>query len=1205
MGSAGSDQKLSVSNDGTVVNHAHAGNAVVIGASSNEATASTISLINKGMIAVDGGAVATFATYFAGYFFPPALATSTAVSINSAIAGAQISITNAAGGTISASGDTVRASTDQSYSPIEGALKQIGTTAIVAVADTVTIRNDGTISGGPGGTASDFALITRNTAFETRYISGAIQTAGSIDTLINGATGIITGSIDLGDRDDRIENYGSITGAVFLRDGDDGFVQAASAKLVGTVDGGAGLDSVTIDASTGNGTIDAAQFVNFERFSQTGAGKVSYIGAFASDTINLSGGTIAVDAGQMLSSGGAITITGGSGAESVINAGTIAGALDLGAGDDSVINRGTISGAIALGDGDDSYAEGPGSAAAGGLTGGAGVDTYRVLLDGDRTGIGARSGFEQLAVEGTGTLGLTLDQAYTNISLVGSGLDLTVAGFAPARIDGSAGDERLAVDVPIASIAMAGGNDRLTIAGTTFAGSLDGGAGIDSLNFTTTDHVRIGGAVTGFEAITLPGGALDVAGTLGTVGGSTGLGAGVQHLLVESGGTLVGTIDLGEGDDTLELLAGSILTGNVSGGAGFDLATVHVGGAATMSGDALSQFERITMLGNAPVTIGAGTANVDRLDSEGGLSVGAGAALNAGQVQFGAGDNQFVIAGGFSGSADGGAGNDALMLSGGSQAAAVALGNVSGFETLQESAGFATIAGTAGFSSVMLTGGRLVGLAGSSIVAPQIGVGVGATFGSAGAVTGNIAVAGTLSPGASPGTMTVTGNVALAGGSTTLFELTPTVTDKLLISGTLSIASGATLSLTGARPLTPGSTLDLIVADGGITGAFTTISKPASIFGFVAQRGNRIQLLGQFANDAAFPISARRSIDYVNGVLTSGTASAGLLAALPTLLTSGGTANAAAFSQLSPEAYASARQIGIENGLILIGSARDRGLTNGRGAPGPFSFAEGIGAWRNLKGGNAGAARADVNGFGLIGGLGWDNGAWAIGGFTGYLDSRQTIGRLGARTTADGLIAGLQARYSASSIDLGAMIAYDGGDGRTRRALPGNGTANGRFSLHNWTADVSVATTVAMSTGWLLRPHAGLSYVWTNRGAISESGGSPFALTVARNRDHAGFADAGVRVIGGGQDGARFHPYVELGGRYQLSGRHSVALGSLGGGGGSLIGEGVARGRLLATANAGIGYDVRAGVAIFGSYTGEWGKDDGRQGVRAGMRIGF
>ena len=77
------------------------------------------------------------------------------------------------------------------------------------------------------------------------------------------------------------------------------------------------------------------------------------------------------------------------------------------------------------------------------------------------------------------------------------------------------------------------------------------------------------------------------------------------------------------------------------------------------------------------------------------------------------------------------------------------------------SGGFATIAGAASLGNVTLTGGRLVGLAGSSMTAAAFTVSQGATFGSAGTVTGNIAVAGTLSPGASPGTMTVNGNVVL------------------------------------------------------------------------------------------------------------------------------------------------------------------------------------------------------------------------------------------------------------------------------------------------------------------------------------------------------------------------------------------------------------------------------------------------------------
>ncbi|VWX53235.1 hypothetical protein NOVOSPHI9U_420478 [Novosphingobium sp. 9U] len=68
----------------------------------------------------------------------------------------------------------------------------------------------------------------------------------------------------------------------------------------------------------------------------------------------------------------------------------------------------------------------------------------------------------------------------------------------------------------------------------------------------------------------------------------------------------------------------------------------------------------------------------------------------------------------------------------------------------------------------------------------------GAVFGSAGTINGNVTVAGTLSPGASPGTMTVNGNVALVGTSVSVFEITPTVSDKLVVNGNLAIAQGAT-----------------------------------------------------------------------------------------------------------------------------------------------------------------------------------------------------------------------------------------------------------------------------------------------------------------------------------------------------------------------------------------------------------------------------
>jgi len=182
-------------------------------------------------------------------------------------------------------------------------------------------------------------------------------------------------------------------------------------------------------------------------------------------------------------------------------------------------------------------------------------------------------------------------------------------------------------------------------------------------------------------------------------------------------------------------------------------------------------------------------------------------------------------------------------------------------------------------------------------------------------------VSGTLSPGASPGTMTVNGDIALAGSSVSLFEIAPDASDKLVVNGALSIAQGATLELVASQSVTPGQSLDLIVASGGISGSYTTVVKPASLFGFIVQDAGRITLRGEFLNDAAFSPQVRASIAYVNALLTSGQASPALLEAVPQLASATGESDEAGFAQLTPEPYASATQIAVEQASNSPGSA--------------------------------------------------------------------------------------------------------------------------------------------------------------------------------------------------------------------------------------------------------------------------------------------
>lgn len=1200
-------QSLSFVNTGTMTSaDTNEGETLALSADNTTAAGTTITFDNKGLIEVTSPS-------------------GNAVALRGYSGAATVAITATNSGTIRANAGEriVEGPFDPSYTYIlpsvglfvgnysggttqltntaSGVIEATGTqsVAIAAAESALDLVNAGTIRDGAGTRLTD----VENSSFAyygaSDYLAGAIQTSDedtgfstNTDRVIN--TGTIIGSINLGPGNDRIENYGRIEGDVFLGAGNDTFLHRLSATLIGTVDGGAGNDMITIDA-TGGGTVNGDQFIDFERFSQIGSGNVAYTGNFRLNTIDLSGGAISVAAGQTLTSSGSFTITGSDAIETVTNDGTIAGGVTLGAGNDRVVNRGTIGGAVLLGAGDDSFVDGPNSVVAGGIDGGAGIDSYNVVLAGNRNGINTRTGFERLSLEGTGTLTLALDQSFETTTLTGTGLTATLNGFSLGPVTGSDVAERLMVDGDVASVSLGAGDDMLSLGAQTAAGSYDGGAGSDTLAFTNAGAVVLTGTATGFEQVALTDAGLTVTGTLGSANAPLSFGDGAQSVTVASGGTLAGVIDLGAGNDALRLVG--TLTGTVAGGAGSDSATIVLTGDRSLAGTTLTGFETFTSEGTGTLTL-TGTHAYDTVNAGTGLTLASGSSLTA-PIRFGSGDQRFTIAGAFTGSVDGGAGSDTLAVTGGT----ATFGNVSNVEALAMSGGLASVSGTATLGSVDLTGGRLVGLAGS-VLNGTFAVRNGATFGSAGTVNGNVTVAGILSPGASPGTMTVNGNVSLASGSLSLFELTPTAQDKLVINGSLTIASGSTLQLTQSGTLRPGTSYDLITASGGITGSYSTILKPDSLFGFVVQRTDRIQLLGQFQNDASFNPQVGRSVAYANTVLQTQPATSALFAVLPALTTSGGGSNAEAFARLTPEAYASATQAGVENALALSDIARGPGFAPNRGEPGGFTFGQAIGSWYRLPAdADAGVSRARTTSYGFVGGVGYGDSSWSVGVFGGYLNSRQRIDALAARTGVDGWVAGVHGRYEAGNFGFGASIAYNGGTADTDRVLPASTASRGRYDLNSLVSDLSAHYTIDMGE-WALRPRAGVTYVRTSRDRVVEAGG-PFALTVAADRHVAGFADVGIGFARAETSDAAFRPFVSLGVRYQIEGQRADAVAGYAGGPIGLVALGAGRAQAVGTVSAGLVQRVTDGLDLFSTVSAQTGKDDHREAISTGVRLRF
>jgi len=316
-----------------------------------------------------------------------------------------------------------------------------------------------------------------------------------------------------------------------------------------------------------------------------------------------------------------------------------------------------------------------------------------------------------------------------------------------------------------------------------------------------------------------------------------------------------------------------------------------------------------------------------------------------------------------------------------------------------------------------------------------------------------------------------------------------------------------------------------------------------------------------------------------------------------------------AFAQITPEAYASATQIGVDNALTLTQAARGPAFATLRDEPGAFTFGQGVGQWHRLGADRTqGTSAAQTRGYGLLGGLGYGDRQWMVGAFGGWLNTRQSVAPLGASTRADGVVAGVHGRYTLpSGFGFAASILYDGAKAQTRRALPDLGVnrAAGRYDLHGLVSDLSVQYVVGLPQGWSLTPRAGLTYLRTIREGVAETGGSAFALTVARDRHVAGFADAGVTFGRSDTSDASFRPFVTLGARYQIEGRGPQAIAGYAGGGLGLIAYGASRAPLVGTATGGIAYRFASGLDLYSIASAQTGRDDHQETITTGLRLRF
>ncbi|MFJ7311483.1 autotransporter-associated beta strand repeat-containing protein [Pseudomonas sp. NPDC098747] len=1030
-----------------------------------------------------------------------------------------------------------------------------GTAAVGALTqfEALTKRGGGVLNVTGPGTSELVAVTVENGSLTIESGSTVVaQTGNALNaTVWNGATLAVDGAWTGSDQGDRMDIAGTLTcsGVLYLGAGDDTLILHDGADLSGLVnplDGGTHTpagDSVVMHVAS-QLTMDASAIINFEQLEKQGAGTVTLTGAQTWNHVALNDGALALGAagapshmktdtlamfdntqfalatGSMAEghTGPAIAITGSAGVNtvSVQEGASLAATGRLGDGDDTLDVAGTlnIAGDFNLGAGDDTFKVYDTTVVTGTLDAGAGNDTLNTNVSATRTAVlGGLDGFESLDKSGAGTLHLTGSSAFINTTIsegtlkvmdevVTNTLNLVngaTLALADGRLAGTAGADifQLAGRVEgTGSLDLREGDDTLIVQDgadfSTFNGVVDAGVGSDTLEADIATLATLA-TTTNIEALNKTGG-----GTL-TLGGSevsdfstVNINAGT---LAVSSGSAVAAPD--GGTLQTQIVQGATLAVDGAYGCGDGNDSLDVSGAIRGSGviDLCGGDDTMTLNSGADLTAMTGHIDGGTNGSEGDTLV-----LNSAE---------------------------SLTLSG---------DTISGFEVLHKmNSGDVTLTGSQTYARATLIGEGQMKVEGR-LTSATVEVGTEATLSGAGTIVGDVVNAGTLSPGGSVGTLSVEGDVSFAPSSIFSVEVEPAGgSDRLNVSGVVTIAGGTVDVLSAAGAYEPGNRWTLISAAGGVTGAFDRTLFSLPFLNLSLGYDPSTVFLEVERNDTAFPDLAVSSnqASLARG-LQSLSNDSPLFRSVLNLPDTEAVRNA--YNQLSGELHSSLfgtllddsrliRQATLNRTCLAQQEQYDERNKDDRRLSTCSSQAQdhfgNVTIWGQAIGtygttdstSNTAEVKRDVTGLYLGGDLpATDN--WRVGLVTGYEKRSVDVSERQSSADVHSYHVGgyANAVFGAVGVHLGAVHTQHAIDSKRQVNLAGN-----RQSLK---ADYDVATNQVFAElsykvrmpGMEMEPFAGLAYVHQGgNDSFNETGGTA-ALSGEDTEEHLTYSTTGVRA---------------------------------------------------------------------------------------------
>ena len=438
--------------------------------------------------------------------------------------------------------------------------------------------------------------------------------------------------------------------------------------------------------------------------------------------------------------------------------------------------------------------------------------------------------------------------------------------------------------------------------------------------------------------------------------------------------------------------------------------------------------------------------------------------------------------------------------------------------------------------------------------ANNVVVNTGGTLGGNGIIVapGGMTIAGTLSPGNSPGVISIVSNPVWTSTATTLLEIaSPTNYDRIVVSGTAQVAGTLNIvNFGGNDSLAYGQQYPFLTATGGISGDFDTITAPATFRGRFLNQGTTGTILiapDTYTRVAVTP-NQRRVAKALDSFILARSGDRETVSIALDLQTA--SQYPAAFDQITPGFYDSLPNIVIEQaynqtqllnqrmssvrlgaqGFQYVG-VKEQPLKNdkdGKSTADPKSaspilegpaftnwnaWVMGIGEFSNARGTSAPNYRNSAGGF-LVGADYRLSENFSTGLFAGYQFNYAKYSG-GGSNRGNSALFGLYGTYKNEEGYYADSVIGGGYSGfqtrrpikfstinRTARANPGTGQFNAAINLgKDWTIDKFV-----------VGPLLGLQYTYAGTPAFTEQGADSLDLAVGSQNTSSLRSSLGGRV---------------------------------------------------------------------------------------------